>query len=77
MRDGTAQAYPRAARLPDDEERSSMAVDAEQHLRRLLGETPKRHEDADFGHDAEELVEEAYVVLRSLPGPTGPPLPRH
>ena len=54
-----------------------MAVDAEQHLRRLLGETPKRHEDADFGHDAEELVEEAYVVLRSLPGPTGPPLPRH
>jgi len=61
----------------DDEQRSSMAVDAEQHLRRLLGETSQLHENADFGHDAEDLVEEAYVVLGSLPGSTGPPLPRH
>ena len=64
-------------RCLDDEQRSLMAVDAEQHLTRLLGETPKVHEDADFATNAEDLVEEAYVVLGSLPGLGGPPLVRH
>jgi hypothetical protein len=59
---------PVLLRCLDDEQRSLMALDAEQHLTRLLGETPKVHEDADFGPDAEDLVEQAYVVLGSLPG---------
>lgn len=60
--------HPVLFRCIDDEQRSLMAVDAEQHLTRLLGETRKVHQDADFGLDAEDLVEEAYVVLGSLPG---------
>jgi len=60
----------------DDAQRSLLALDAEQHLTRLLGETPKVHEDADIGLDAEDLVEEAYVVLGSLPAPSNAPLSR-
>jgi hypothetical protein len=51
----------------DDDERIVMAQDAELHLTRLLGD--KRHppDDGEVTPQAEELVEEAYVVLRSLP----------
>jgi hypothetical protein len=68
---------PVLLRCLDDEQRSLMALDAEQHLTRLLGETPKVHEDANFGPNAEDLVEEAYVVLGSLPGLDATTLVRH
>jgi hypothetical protein len=64
-------------RCLDDGQRSLLASDAEQHLTRLLGETPKVHEDADLGLDAEDLVEEAYVVLGSLPGRRATTIARH
>jgi len=56
----------------DESQRWSMALEAEQHLTRLLGETPTVHEDAEFGADAEALLEEAYVVLGSLPSTARP-----
>ena len=69
---------PVLLRCFDDEQRALMALDAEQHLTRLLGETlPKVHEDGDLGPNAEDLVEEAYVVLGSLSGVGAPPLVRH
>lgn len=61
----------------DESQRESMALDAEQHLTRLLGEWPVVHEDADFGSDAEALVEEAYVVLGSLPSRDAPTPAQH
>jgi hypothetical protein len=58
----------------DDEQRALLAADAEQHLTRLLGETPKLYADNGLPPDAGELVEEAHVVLGSLPVPgLGPP----
>jgi hypothetical protein len=56
----------------DEPQRALLGVDAEQHLTRLLGETLSVREDADFGSDAEALVEEAYVVLGSFPAHAAP-----
>lgn len=51
----------------DDSQRSMLALDAELHLTSLLGHTPESFESSGFERAADELVEEAYVVLRSLP----------
>ena len=52
----------------DDDQRAIMAMDAESHLTRLLGEGPRMLGDDGMALDAGDLVEEAYVVLGSLPG---------
>ncbi len=51
----------------DDSQRSMLALDAELHLTSLLGHTPESFESSGFERAADELLEEAYVVLRSLP----------
>jgi hypothetical protein len=62
---------PVLQRCVDEGQRAMMALDAELHLTRLLGESPKFLEDSGFGLDAEGLVEQAYVVLGSLPARKG------
>ena len=64
-------------RTLDDDQRAQMAADAEQHLTRLLGEAPRMHGDTDLEPDAEDLLEEAYVVLGSLPLQDAVPPLRH
>jgi hypothetical protein len=44
-----------------------MAFDAELHLTRLLGDNPLAHDDGELSLNADDLVEEAYLVLGSLP----------
>jgi hypothetical protein len=60
----------------DDHQRSLMADDAELHLTRLLGEQHQLNEDAEFAPQAEELVEEAYLVLGSFATTAGDDTPR-
>jgi hypothetical protein len=64
-------------RLLDDDQRMHMAADAEQHLTRLLGETRRVIDDSDLEPAAEDLLEEAYVVLGSLPLQDAGPQVRH
>ena len=51
----------------DDDQREALAAEAEQHLTRLLGEGRHLPEDSGLTPQANDLVEEAYVVLSSLP----------
>lgn len=51
----------------DENQRSMMAFEAELHLTRLLGDAHQSHDDSELPVDAGDLVEEAYVVLGSLP----------
>jgi hypothetical protein len=67
---------PLVHRLIDDEQRAVMASDAELHLTRLLGEPRSRGADFDLIPRAEDLLEEAYVVLGSLASSEDPPANR-
>jgi hypothetical protein len=56
----------------DDAQREMMAFDAEVHLTRILGDERPR-EDAALAQPANELLEEAHLVLGSLPIPRDHP----
>jgi len=59
---------PLLHRCLDDAQREMMAFDAEAHLTRILG-NERPTEDAALAQPANELLEEAHVVLSSLPTP--------
>lgn len=62
--------------LIDDDQRAMMAFDAELHLTRLLGQPRAPSADLEFLPRAEDLLEEAHVVLGSLATAGDPPVHR-
>lgn len=56
---------PLLAHVLDDSQREMLAFEAEGHLTRILGDAPLL--DADLAQPANELLEEAALVLGSLP----------
>ena len=55
---------PLLARELGDTQRALLAIEAETHLARILGETPR---EGELGLPADELLQEAQLVLGSLP----------
>jgi hypothetical protein len=67
---------PVLAQRLDGSQRSMLGLDAQQHLTRLLGDTPKTHADVEQESGVADLLDEAYVVLSSLPTRQTTPQPR-